>query len=77
MLENQYNDGKLNLESKDIVDKAEIDYNEIKDKLKLKVNSMVEYPILALKSEIEELKAATEATKKKICCSCKGQRQER
>ena len=37
--------------------KAEFKYNNLKDKLKLNGNYKVEGPILALKSEIEKLKA--------------------
>ena len=42
MKENQYNNGTLNLESKDIMDKVEIKYNEIKDKIKFKGKYKVE-----------------------------------
>ena len=52
MLENQYNDGTLKLEFKDITNKVEIKYNELKDKTNFKGNSTVEDPILALKAEI-------------------------
>ena len=53
MTENQYNDGTLNLESKDLTDKSEIKYNELRDKIKFKGNSRAEYPIFELRSEIE------------------------
>ena len=36
MLENKYNDGTLKLESKDLMDKSKVKYNELKDKLKFK-----------------------------------------
>ena len=72
MLENQHSDGTLNLESKDFMDKAEVKYNNIKDKIKFKGNSKLEDPILALKAEIEELKAASTVTKKKYVVPGKG-----
>ena len=53
MMENQYKNGTLNLESKDLMDKEEIKYNELRNKIKFKGNSKVEDPILALKAEIE------------------------
>ena len=52
--------------------KSEINYNDIKDKLKFKGNSKVEYPIPALKSEIEELKAVATAIKTKYVFPGKG-----
>ena len=52
MLKNQYNNGTLKLESKDIVDKSEVKYTEQKGKLKFEGNFRVEEPVLALKSEI-------------------------
>ena len=33
ILENQYNDGTLNLEYKDIMDNSEVEYNNLKDKI--------------------------------------------
>ena len=51
------------MEFKDITNKVEIKYNELKDKTNFKGNSTVEDPILALKAEIQELKAAATATK--------------
>ena len=41
MLENKYNGGTLNIESKDLMDKAEVKYNDLKDTLKFKGNSKV------------------------------------
>ena len=38
ILENKYNDGTLNLLSKDLMYKEEVQYNKIKDKHKFKVN---------------------------------------
>ena len=40
-LENQYNNGTIHLESKYLMDKEILKYNELKDKLKLKGNSKV------------------------------------
>ena len=72
MLENHYNDGTLNLEYKDLMYKAEVNYNQLKDKLKFKVKSKVEYLILALNSEIEELKDTATATNTKYVGTVKG-----
>ena len=47
------------------MDKAEVKYGSIKDRLKLKGNSKVEYPILSLKESIEELKDMKTVTKTK------------
>ena len=47
------------------MDKAEVKYNEIKDNLKFKEKYKVEDPIIALKYEIDELKAAAIFTKTK------------
>ena len=45
--------------------KAELNYNYVNDKIKLKGNSNVEYPIFVLKAEIEELKSVVIVTKTK------------
>ena len=47
------------------MDKAEINYNDLKDKIKFKGNPKAEVPILALNAEIEELKDAATSTKTK------------
>ena len=47
------------------MDKTEIKYNRIKDKLNFKGKTKVEDPILALKAEIEEFRAAATANKTK------------
>ena len=47
------------------MDKAEVKYNYINDKIKFKGNSKVEYPILSLKESIEELKDMKTVTKTK------------
>ena len=65
-MDNHYNDVTLNLESKDIMDKAEVNYNDLKDKLKTREKTNVEDPILTLKSGIKELKAVATITKKHI-----------
>ena len=65
ILENQYNNGKIKLESKDLMYKLEVTYNDLKDKIKFKGNSKLEDPILSLKAEIEELKDVATVTKKK------------
>ena len=54
------------------MDKAEVQYNDIKDKLKFKGNSKVEDPILELKAEIEELEAEATVTKTKYVVPGKG-----
>ena len=41
ILENQYNDGTLKLESKYIINKSDVKYNYFKDKVKLKGNYKV------------------------------------
>ena len=66
MMENQYNNGKLNLESNDLMDKTEIQYNKLKGKLKFKWKSKVEDLILELKAEKEKLKSTTTDTKKNM-----------
>ena len=64
MPENKYNNGTLNLEPNDLIYNTEVNYKKLKYKLKFKGNSKLEYPILALNSEIEELKAVMTVTKK-------------
>ena len=44
------------------MDKSEVKYKNIKDKLKFKVNSKVEDPILVLKAKIEKIKSAVTKT---------------
>ena len=53
MLEDQYNDGTRHLYSKDLMAKTEVNYNDIKSELKFRVNSKIQYLMLALKDEIE------------------------
>ena len=72
MLENQYNNRTLNVKFKDLMYKAEIKYNNIKETLKLKGNSKAEDPILELKYEIKELKAVAKATNTKCVVPEKG-----
>ena len=50
MLVNQYNNGTLNLESKDLMDESEVKYRYLKDKINFNVNYKLEDPILALKA---------------------------
>ena len=71
MLENQYNNGPLNLEPKDLMHKIEVKYNQINDKLKLKGKSKLEGPILVLKSEIKKLKAVAAITNTKYVVTVK------
>ena len=54
------------------MDKAEINYNDLKDKLKSKGNSKVEDLILALMAEIEELKSVAIDTNTKYVVTRKG-----
>ena len=54
------------------MDKEEVNYDKHKDKLKFKVKSTVEDPLLALKAEIEELKTASKSTKTKDFVTEKG-----
>ena len=63
ILENQYNDGTLNLESNNLMYKAEVNHNKIKNNINFKGNSKSEYQKLTLKAEIEKLKAAVTKTK--------------
>ena len=56
------------------MDKSELKYNQLKDKLKLKGNYKVEYPMLVLKAEIEEIKAAAKVAKTKDVVPGKGSR---
>ena len=72
ILENQYNYGTLSLESKYLIDREKVKYNDIKDKLKFKGKSKLEDPILELKAEIEELKAEATVTKTKYVVPGKG-----
>ena len=65
ILENHCNDGTLKLEYKDLMDKKEVNYNSVEDKLKLKESKNLEYPILEFKSKIEELKDWVIVTKSK------------
>ena len=48
VLKNMYNYRTLNLESKDIMNKAELKFKDIKDNLKFKGSSKSEDPILPL-----------------------------
>ena len=54
------------------MDKLEINYNDLKDKIKFKGNPKAEVPILALNAEIEELKDAATSTKTKYVVPGKG-----
>ena len=54
------------------MDKSEVKYDKIMDKLKFKGYSRIEDPILELKPEIEELKAAVNVTKTKYIVPGKG-----
>ena len=72
MVENHCNYISLNLEFKDIVDKAEVKYNDLKDKIKFNRNSNIEDPILVLKAEIETIKSPAAATKTKDVIPGKG-----
>ena len=58
ILDNQYNNGTHKLESKDINQKAKVEYNKLKDKVKFEGNSKVKDPVLTLKAEIEKLNPA-------------------
>ena len=63
IMENHYNNGTLKLESKDLTEKEEFKYNKLKDKVMFKVKSRVEYPVLALEAEIEDIKSTVTKTK--------------
>ena len=54
------------------MDKAKLQYNQIKNKPKLKGKSKAEDPILALEAEIEELKTEATVTKTKYVIPGKG-----
>ena len=45
------------------MEKAEFKYKNIKEKVNFKVNTKVQDPILALKAEIDNIKAAVKKTK--------------
>lgn len=60
-LENAYNDGSTNLTTKTLMEKAEIKYEELKDKAKLtmggKTNLSADTDVVALRAELDELKS--------------------
>ena len=63
MLENKYNYGTLNLESKDILEKEKFKYKNLNYRVKCKGHSNIEDPVLALKAKTEYIKAEFTKTK--------------